>query len=123
MAIGRLLVAAACALVLTAPSTAAATSVRHHRPAVMTMEYSVGDLHAVVHSPRTLVGTRPLVFQFRGYDEVAQSLAQQGSIVVLVSDRTAVDRHRELWRQLSEARGPLAERFRGFAGHYGVPEP
>ncbi|MDT7788255.1 MAG: hypothetical protein QOF58_6674 [Pseudonocardiales bacterium] len=123
MAIGRLLVAVACAMVLTAPSTAAATSVRHYRPAVMTMEYSVGGLHAVVHSPRTLVGTRPLVFQFRGYDEVAQSLAQQGSVVVLVSDRTALDRHLELWRSLSKAEGPLAERFRGFAGHFVVAEP
>ncbi|KJK44537.1 hypothetical protein UK23_29000 [Lentzea aerocolonigenes] len=123
MSIGRLLVAVACAMVLTAPSTAAATSVRHHRPAVMTMEYSVGDLRAVVHSPRTLVGTRPLVFQFHGYDEVAESLARQGSVVVLVSDRTAVDRHLELWRSLSKAEGPLAERFRGFAGHFTVAEP
>jgi hypothetical protein len=77
----------------------------------------------VVHAPRTLVGPRPLVFNFRGFDELAQSLAQEGSIVVLVSDRTALDRHMELWRSLSEAQGPLAERFRGFAGHFAVAEP
>ncbi len=123
MALGRLLVAVACAMVLTAPSTAATTSVRHYRPAVMTMEYAVGDLHAVVHSPRTLVGTRPLTFHFRGYDEVAESLARQGSVVVVVSDPTAVDRHLRLWRDLSEAKGPLAERFRGFAGHFAAPRP
>ncbi|HEX8870705.1 MAG TPA: hypothetical protein VF821_33885 [Lentzea sp.] len=121
MGIGRLFVALACAMVLTAPSTAAATSVRHYQPAVMTMEYTVDGLHAVVHSPRTLVGTLPLVFNFPGYDEVAQSLAQKGSVVVLVSDRTALDRHLELWRSLSRAEGPLAERFRGFAGHVAVP--
>jgi hypothetical protein len=123
MGIGRLFVAVACAMVMIAPSTAASTSVRHYQPAVMTMEYTVGDLHAVVHAPRTLVGPRPLVFNFRGFDELAQSLAQEGSIVVLVSDRTALDRHMELWRSLSEAQGPLAERFRGFAGHFAVAEP
>ncbi|MEU0882296.1 hypothetical protein ABZ345_27105 [Lentzea sp. NPDC005914] len=123
MAIGRLWAAVACVMVLTAPSTAAATSIRHYRPAVMTMGYAVGDLHAEVHAPRTLVGTRPLVFNFRGYDDIAQSLAQQGSVVVLVSDRTALDRHMRLWRELSEAKGPLAERFRGFAGHFSVAEP
>lgn len=123
MGIGRLLVAVACAMVLTAPSTAAATSVRHHHSAVMTMEYAVGDLKAVVHAPRTLVGLRPLVFHFHGFDEIAQSLAQRGSVVVLVSDRTAVDRHAELWRSLSEGEGPLVERFRGFADHFAVAEP
>jgi hypothetical protein len=123
MGIGRLFVAVACAMVLTAPSTAAATSVRHYRPAVMTMEYAVGDLKAVVHAPRTLVGTRPLVFGFRGYDDIARSSAQQGSIVVLVSDRTAVDRHAQLWRELNDREGPLAERFCGFAGHFSVAEP
>jgi hypothetical protein len=29
-----------------------------------------------------------------------------------------LDRHLRLWRDLSEAKGPLAERFRGFAGHF-----
>src|SRR5687767_5256183 len=116
MGIGRLLAAVACAMVLTAPSTAAATSMRHHHhSAVMTMEYAVGDLKAVVHAPRTLVGVLPLVFHFRGFDEIAQSLAQRGSVVVLVSDRTALDRHVELWRSLSRGEGPLVERFRGFA--------
>ena len=61
MAMGRLLVGIAFAMVLTAPSTAASTSVRDYRPAVMTLEYTAGDLNAVVHAPRTLVGTRPLV--------------------------------------------------------------
>jgi hypothetical protein len=32
-------------------------------------------------------------------------------------------RHVELWRELSGAEGPLAERFRGFAGHFVVAEP
>ena len=123
MGIGRLLVAVACAMVLTAPSTAAATSVRHHHAAVMTMEYAVGDLKAVIHAPRTLVGLRPLVFHFPGFDEIARSLAQRESVVVLVSDRTAVDRHVELWRALSRGEGPLAERFPGFAGHFVVAEP
>lgn len=123
MAIGRLLAVVACAMVLTAPSTAASTSVRPYRPAVMTMEYAVGELNAVVVAPRTLVGTRPLVVNFRGFDEVAESLAQQGSVVVLVSDRTALDRHLRLWRELSEGKGPLAERFFGFAGHFTVAEP
>jgi len=123
MGIGRLFVAVACAMVLTAPSTAAATSVRHDRPAIMTMDYAVGDLKAVVHAPRTLVGTRPLVFGFRGYDDIARSSAQQGSVVVLVSDRTSVDRHAQLWRELNDREGPLAERFRGFAGHFSVAEP
>lgn len=123
MVIGRLMAAVACAMVLTAPSTAAATSVRHHHYAVMTMEYAVGDLKAVVHAPRTLVGLRPLVFNFPGFDEIAQSLAQRGSVVVLVSDRTAVDRHVELWRSLSRGAGPLGERFHGFAGHLVVAEP
>ncbi|PWK82827.1 hypothetical protein C8D88_11277 [Lentzea atacamensis] len=121
--IGAVVAAVALAMVLTAPSAAATTAVREHRPAVMKMEYTVGDLNAVVHSPRALVGTLPLVFSFRGNDDYAQSLAQQGSVVVLVSDRIAVDRHRELWRQLSEAGGPLVERFRGFAGHFAVAEP
>ncbi|GAB2831093.1 hypothetical protein [Lentzea nigeriaca] len=119
----RVLGAVVLAMVLTAPGTAATTQVGEYRPAVMRMEYAVGDLTAVVHSPRTLVGTRPLVFHPRGYDYKAQSLAQQGFIVVLVSDRAAMGRHVELWRQLSGAEGPLAERFRGFAGHFSVAEP
>ena len=89
----------------------------------MTMAYMVDGLHAVVHSRRALVGSRPLVFAFRGYEEVARSLAQQGSIVVVVSDRTALDRHMDLWRALSEQKGPLAERFFGFATHFTVAEP
>ena len=111
------------AMVLTAQSTAATTPVRHYQPAVMRMEYTAGDLNAVVHSPRTLVGTMSLVFNFRGNDDYARSLAQEGFIVVLVSDRTALSRHVELWRQLSETEGPLVERFRGFAGHFVVAEP
>ncbi|MEV6237361.1 hypothetical protein [Lentzea sp. NPDC051838] len=122
MGLARLFVAVACAMVLTAPSTASATSVRHYRPATMTMQYTVDGLHAVVHSPRTLVGTRPLLFQFRGFDEVARSLAERGTVVVLVSDRTTLDRHVELWRSLSRGEGPLAERFGGFAGQISVPE-
>ena len=86
MGIGRLLAAVACAMVLTAPSTAAASSVRHYQPAVMTMEYTVDGLHAVVHAPRTLVGARPLVFGFRGYEEVARSSARQGSVVVVIDE-------------------------------------
>ena len=123
MAMGRLLVGIAFAMVLTAPSTAASTSVRDYRPAVMTLEYTAGDLNAVVHAPRTLVGTRPLVFNFRGYDYIAQSLAAQGFVVVLVSDRTALSRHVDLWRELGEGKGPLAERFGGFTGHFSVAEP
>jgi hypothetical protein len=119
----KILGAVVLVMVLTAPGTAATTPVREYRPAVMRMEYAAGDLTAVVCSPRTLVGTRPLVFQLRGDDHRVLSLAQQGSIVVLVSDRAALSRHVELWRQLSEADGPLAERFGGFAGHFSVAEP
>ena len=120
MATGRVLVAVACALMLTAPSTAAAPSRDHHRRATMTMTYEVGDLAAVVHAPRTLVGVEPLVF---GNALTAPLLAQQGAVVVVVRDRWSVDRHRELWRALDERTGPLAERFAGFAGHLAVAEP
>lgn len=119
----KVLGAVVLAMVLTAPSTAATTPVREYRPAVMRMDYGVGDLNATVHSPRTLVGTRPLVFHLRGNDHHARSLAQQGFIVVLVSDRTAVSRHVALWRELSGAEGPLVERFRGFAGQFAMHAP
>ncbi|SEQ31778.1 hypothetical protein [Lentzea albida] len=120
MAIGRVLVAVACALMLTAPSTAAAPSQDRPGRATMTMAYEVGDLAAVVHAPRTLVDVGPLVF---GNDLTAPLLAQQGAIVVVVHDRWSVDRHRELWRALDERSGPLAERFAGFAGHFTVVQP
>ncbi|MFD4637218.1 hypothetical protein ACFWN2_07870 [Lentzea sp. NPDC058436] len=120
MVFGRVLVAVACALVLTAPSTAAAPSQDDYRPATMKMTYEVGDLVAVVHAPRTLVGVRPLVF---GHEFTAPQLAQQGAVVVVVSDRWSMDRHRALWRALNERGGPLAERFAGFAGHFSVAEP
>jgi hypothetical protein len=120
MAIGRVLVAVACALMLTAPSTAAAPSQDDYRPATTTMAYEVGDLVAVVHAPRTLVGALPLVF---GHEFTAPLLARRGAIVVVVRDRWSLDRHRELWRELDERTGPLAERFAGFAGHFSVAEP
>lgn len=123
MAIGRLLVAVACAMVLTAPSTAVATSSQVYRPAIMRMEYTVGDLTGVVHAPRSLVGERPLVFNDRGYEVRAQVLARQGFIVVLVSDTAVLNRHLEMWRDLHAGSGPLAERFAGFAGHFAVAEP
>jgi predicted dienelactone hydrolase len=110
-------------MALTAPGTAASTSERDHQLPVMTMAYTAGDLTAVVHAPRALVGTRPLVFQFRGFDDVAQSLARQGFVVVLVDDRTTLSRHAALWHALNERTGPLVERFRGFAGHFSVAEP
>ena len=123
MAIGRVLVAVACALVLTAQSTAAAPSQDDYRPATMSMRYESGSLTGVVHAPRTLVGVRPMVFHVRGSDVYAQELARQGFVVVLVDDRFALDRHRELWREIVTGTGPLAERFGRFAGHLAVAEP
>ncbi|WP_394620733.1 hypothetical protein JNUCC0626_16980 [Lentzea sp. JNUCC 0626] len=120
MAIGRVVVAVACALVLTAPNTAAAPVQEEHRPATMTMTYEVGDLAAVVHAPRTLVGARPLILTS---DISAQRLVRQGAVVVFVHDRSALPRHRELWRELGSGTGPLAERFAGFARHVVVAEP
>jgi hypothetical protein len=120
--VGAVLVAVACALVLTAPSTAATTS-QVYRAAVLRIEYTVGDLTGVVHAPRTLVGERPLVFNYRGYDAHAQELARQGFIVVLVSDPAVLNRHLEMWRDLHAGSGPLAERFFGFAGHFAVAQP
>lgn len=121
--VGAVLVAVVCAMVLTAPSTAATTPFKDRGPAVMTMEYSVGSLAAVVHAPRTLVGRRPLVFNVRGYDSRARKMARQGFVVVLVSDRAALSGHQELWRELMAAKGPLAQRFHGFAGHVAVSAP
>lgn len=123
MAIGRVLVAVACALLLTARSTAAAPSQDDHRPATMTMRYETGRLTGVVHAPRTLVGVRPLVFNVLGSDVYAQELARQGIVVVQVDDRSAMERHRELWREAGAGRGPLAQRFAGFAGHVVVAQP
>lgn len=120
MAIVRVLVAVACALVLTAPSTAAAPSQDDHHPATMTMKYQAGDLVAVVHAPRTLVGVRPLVFT---HDVSATVLVRRGAVVVLVHDPSSLTRHHELWRELSAGTGPLAERFAGFAGHFAVAQP
>lgn len=120
MVFGRVLVAVACALVLTAPSTAAAPSQDDHRPATMTMTYRVGDLVAVVHAPRTLVGMRPLVLTS---DLAAQALVRRGAVVVRVTDPSALERHRELWRELGSGTGPLAPRFGGFAGHFSVAQP
>ncbi|MET9227927.1 hypothetical protein [Lentzea sp. NPDC003310] len=119
MVFGRVLVAVACALVLTAPSTAAAPSQDDYRPATTTMTYQVGDLAAVVHSPRTLTGARPLVIT---RDPGARALASRGAVVVLV-DGSSIDRHRALWRELTSGTGPLAERFGGFAGHVVVAQP
>ncbi|MGW6935464.1 hypothetical protein ACWGE0_35755 [Lentzea sp. NPDC054927] len=122
MAIGRLLVAVACAMVLTAPAAAATTS-QVDRFAIMRMEYTAGELTGVVHAPRTLVGERPLVFNYLGYDARAQELARQGFIVVLVSEPAVLTRHLEMWRDLHAGAGPLAERFAGFARHFAVAEP
>lgn len=119
----KVLGAVVLAMVLLAPSTAATTPVGERPPAVMRMEYRVGDLQAAVHSPRALVGTLPLVFHSGGNEYYARSLARQRFIVVLVSDRAALDRHVRLWRELSEAEGPLAERFCGFTGRFVVAEP
>ncbi|MGW6445843.1 hypothetical protein [Lentzea sp. NPDC055074] len=124
MVFGRVLVAVACALVLTAPSVAAAPSRDDdYRPATMTMRYETGWLTGVVHAPRTLVGVRPLVFNTLGTDAYAQELARQGIVVVQVNDPSAMERHRQLWRDVKEGRGPLAQRFAGFAGHVAVAEP
>ncbi|MDX8035452.1 hypothetical protein SK803_35040 [Lentzea sp. BCCO 10_0856] len=120
--VGTLLVAVACAMLLTVPSTAATTS-QVDRPAIMRMEYTVGDLTGVVHAPRTLVGELPLVFDYFGYDAQAQELARQGFIVVLVRDPAVLTRHLEMWRDLHAGSGPLVERFAGFARHFAVAEP
>lgn len=122
MAIGprviwAVLVAVACAMVLTAPSTPATTSPREYRPSVMRMDYAAGDLIATVHTPCTLVGALPLVLVGpRGSDLLGPELARQGFVVVVVR-QGAAGRHLELWRALETAEGPLAERFRAFAGH------
>ncbi|SDK08320.1 hypothetical protein SAMN04488074_104201 [Lentzea albidocapillata subsp. violacea] len=118
MAIVRVLVAVACALVLTAPSTTASPD--DHRPATMTMTYQAGDLAAVVHAPRTLVGVHPLVLT---HDVSATVLVRRGAVVVLAPDPSSLTRHRALWRELSSGTGPLAERFAGFAGHFSVAQP
>ncbi|MCX2947868.1 hypothetical protein [Lentzea sp. NEAU-D7] len=120
MAIVRVLVAVACALVLTAPSTAATPPPDDDRSATTTMTYRAGDLVAVVHAPRTLVGVRPLVLT---HDVSARVLVRRGAVVVLVHDPSSLARHRELWRELSAGTGPLEERFGGFAGHFSVAEP
>ena len=60
------------------------------------MEYTVGTLTAVVHAPRTLVGERPIVFDYRTDDNRAQTLARRGFIVVLVSDAAINELHIEL---------------------------
>jgi hypothetical protein len=121
MVFGRVLVAVAFALVLTAPSTAAAPSRDDdYRPATMTTTYQVGDLVAVVHAPRTLTGVRPLVVT---RDHTARALVGRGAVVVLVTGPSSLDRHRDLWRELGSGSGPLAERFGGFAGHVAVAEP
>ncbi|MEU3643880.1 hypothetical protein AB0E59_10925 [Lentzea sp. NPDC034063] len=122
MVFGRVLVAVACALVLTAQSTAAAPAQDDdYRPATMSLRYEAGSLTGVVHAPRTIVGVRPVVFNVRGSDVYAQELARQGFVVVLVDDRFSMDRHRELWRAIGT--GLLAERFGRFAGHLAVAEP
>ena len=126
--VGGVLALVALMMVLTSlstPLTTAATTPPDdgYRPAVVRMEYETGDLAAVVHSPRTLVGVRQLVFSFRGNDAYAEELARQGFVVVLVGDRLTLDGHRALWRELGGGAGPLAERFRGFAGHFVVEEP
>ncbi|MFJ5985193.1 hypothetical protein [Lentzea sp. NPDC092896] len=124
MVFGRVLVAVACALVLTAQSTAAAPSQDDdYRPATMSLRYEAGSLTGVVHAPRTIVGVRPVVFNVRGSDVYAQELARQGFVVVLVDDRFSMDRHRELWRGVVAGTGPLAERMGRFAGHLAVAEP
>ncbi|WP_439656597.1 hypothetical protein ACSHWB_29855 [Lentzea sp. HUAS TT2] len=123
MAIGRVLVAVACALMLTAQSTAAAPSQDDYRPAIMTMRYDAGELTGVVHAPRTLVGVRPVVFNVLGSDAYAQDLARRGIVVVQVGDPSALEQHRELWRDLRVGKGPLALRFGGFTGHLAVAEP
>ncbi|HEX7306270.1 hypothetical protein [Lentzea sp.] len=122
--VGGVLTAVALAMVLNPQNTAATTPPHDdYRPAVMRMEYDAGGLTAVVHSPRTLVGVRELVFGFRGGDAYAEELARQGFVVVLADDRLSLDGHRELWRELDDGAGPLAERFRGFAGHFVVAKP
>jgi hypothetical protein len=123
MVYGRVLVAVACALVLTAQSTAAAPSQDDYRPATTTTRYEAGPLTGVVHAPRTLVDVLPVVFQVRGSDVYAQELVRRGFVVVLVNDRFSMDQHRRLWREAGAGRGPLAERFGRFAGHLAVAEP
>ncbi|MGW6445842.1 hypothetical protein [Lentzea sp. NPDC055074] len=70
---------------------------------------------------------------YRGYDYLGEELARQGFVVVSVSvngvnagmmgeiadvARAAVmSKHLEMWRDLDEGRGPLAQRLRGFRGH------
>jgi hypothetical protein len=104
-------------MVLTAPSTPATTSPREYRPSVMRMDYAADDLIATVHAPRTLVGALPLVLVGpRGSDLLGPDLARRGFVVVVVRTGEA-GRHLELWRALQRTEGPLAERFRGFAGH------
>ncbi|MFD5825504.1 hypothetical protein [Lentzea sp. NPDC060358] len=122
--IGGLLAVVAFVMLLTSQNTAATTPPRDdYRPAVMRMEYTAGDLTAVVHAPRTLVGVRELVLGFRGSDAYAEELAREGFVVVLADDRLSLDGHRALWRELAAGAGPLAERFSGFAGHFVVAEP
>ncbi|SDF34000.1 hypothetical protein SAMN05216553_101162 [Lentzea fradiae] len=121
--VGGILAVALFSMLLTSPLTAATTPPHTgYRPAVTRMAYETGDLAAVVHSPRTLVGVRQVVFSFRGNDAYAEELARQGYVVVLPSDRLVADAHRDLWRALARGEGPLAQRFGGFAGHVTLAE-
>lgn len=121
---GGILAVVVLSMLLTSGETSAITPPpTGYRPAVMRWEYETGGLAAVVHSPRTLVGARQVVFGFLGNDLYAEELARQGFVVVLPDDRLSADGHRELWRGLSRGEGPLAERFPGFSGHLVVAEP
>jgi dienelactone hydrolase len=70
---------------------------------------------------------------YRGYDYLAQELARQGFVVVSMSANGVnagelgqpadvaraelMSKHLEMWRDLNEGRGPLADRLHGFRGH------
>lgn len=70
---------------------------------------------------------------YRGYDYLGEELARQGFVVVSISANgvnagemgqpadvaraALMSKHLELWRDLNDGKGPLAQRLRGFQGH------
>ncbi|NGY60975.1 hypothetical protein G7043_18750 [Lentzea sp. NEAU-D13] len=70
---------------------------------------------------------------YRGYDYLAEELARQGFVVVSVSVNGVnagemgqiadvaraglMSKHLEMWRDLDDGKGPLAQKLQGFRGH------
>ncbi|WP_416983203.1 alpha/beta hydrolase family protein [Streptomyces sp. T028] len=117
---------------------------------------TVSEVRAVVHRPALVSGRLPLVVvshgswfactdreaeawpcdkgeaypSHRGYDYLAESLAERGFVVVSLSadginmqsfdygDRARlINEHLRLWRQLADGRGALAKRLPALRGH------